>query len=191
MAERIGDLWMIAGPPGAGKSTVADALLNLLSPTPALLDKDTMYSGFVEAALAAGTRPPGEREGSWYDEHIKVHEYNGMAATAKEIRSKGCSVLLSGPFTSQIHNAGAWTRWVEQLGGAPVQLIWVRSDAESLRHRLEARGLRRDTEKLAKFDEFVASMHLNTEPVAEHLTIDNRLSAPRSIEEQLNEVLER
>ena len=178
-------VWIVAGAPGAGKTTVGSLLLDALDPTPALLDKDTVYGGFVAATLAAGGRLPGEREGEWYDAHIKPHEYAGLTATAAEIRSHGCPVLLSGPFTGQIRSAARWAEWVAALGGDPVTLVYVQSDTATLRARLLARGSSRDTGKLEAFDAFIARMTPEVPPPVPHVLIDNRDSATLPLSEQV------
>jgi hypothetical protein len=54
-----------------------------------------------------------------------------------------------------------------------------------LRHRIAARGSGRDTGKLADFAAFAARMRLDAAPAVPHTVIDNRLTSPTSLEDQL------
>lgn len=179
-------VWVVAGAPGAGKTTVAGLLAARLRPHPAVLDKDTVYGSFVAAVLAQAGRDPGEREGPWYDEHVKVHEYGGLTATAREIRGHGCPVLLVGPFTGPIRDPRRWAAWVDELGGGTVRLVWVGCAPEVLRSRIVARGSGRDGGKLAAFDAFVERMRPNVPPPVEHLAIDNTAGGVRALARQLD-----
>jgi predicted kinase len=171
-------VYVVAGAPGAGKTTVAGLLLARLRPVPALLDKDVLFAGFVAELQSAHGRDPGEREGTWYDAHVKVHEYGGMTAAARQVRGYGCPVMLVAPFTGQIRDVGRWGSWVAALGGEPVHLVWVRCDAASLRSRLLTRASPRDGAKLASFEAFLARMQPDIPPPVPHVEIDNRLAAP-------------
>jgi predicted kinase len=178
-------IWIVAGAPGAGKSTVASLLAMRLDPVPAMLDKDTMYGGFVHATLAAAGRHAGEREGAWYDRHIKAYEYEGMTATAREIRSHGCPVLLVAPFTSQIRNLDVWERWMADLGGPPVRLVWVGCAVDVLRDRILGRASPRDGIKVAGFEAWVARIQPATPPPVPHSTVDNSADGTAELAAQI------
>lgn len=153
---------------------MAGLLAAKLHPPGAVLDKDTLYSGFVAATLRAAGRPYGEREGPWYDEHIKLHEYAGMAAAAREIRRYGCPPVLVAPFSGQIHDRDRWAAFVDELGGPPVRLVWVRIDPATLRERLVERADPRDAAKLSRYGAFVAATRPGQVPPVPHYEIDNR-----------------
>ncbi len=168
-----GTVWVVTGAPGAGKTTVAELLAARLSPSAALLDKDTVYGGFVAATLATAGRPNGEREGRWYDQHIKVHEYAGLAATTREIRRYGCAVVLVAPYTDARLDPAAWRALAADLGGDPIRLVWIGVTPSVLRSRLTGRASDRDRQKLQRFDEFVARMRPDRPPSVPHLAVVN------------------
>ena len=171
---------------GGGQALIfVDLDVVVVPRTLALTRRASGRSSRIAAILAAAGRAPGEREGPWYDDNIKVHEYQGLTATAREIRSHGCPVLLVGPFTRQIRDRAAWQEWTQQLGGGDVRLVWVSCDPEVLYQRLIARGSERDGAKLAAYAEFVERMRPDEPPPVPHSVIDNARSTSATLSDQI------
>jgi predicted kinase len=181
-------VWVVAGPPGSGKTTAARLLAARLSPPAAILDKDIVYGGFAGAVIATAGEPGGRREGPWYDTHVKAYEYAGLAATAADIRAAGCPVVVVAPYTNEIHDADRWAALVRDLGDDPVRLVWLDCDAATLYARIMARASVNDAAKLADFDTYVARIRPGVPPAVPHLAIHNR-GPVDSIERQVDAIV--
>ena len=150
-------LWVVLGTAGSGKSTIAKRLAT--EHAAAYLDKDTMSSRFVEAALVTAGHNPSDREANaFYRERILPLEYDSLLDLAGANMSLGRPVVLDAPFSPYLADPGFLTAAAERFGWPPadIEVIRVRIAPETLQRRLRARGLQRDHWKLAHWEQYWA-----------------------------------
>ena len=136
-------LIVLAGPPGVGKSSVANALINLM-PETLLLDKDYTAGGFIlEAADLRGDSPELAYGATHYWQKLRPLEYAGSLRLACENLVGRRRVLLVGGWGPELGVDNLWNRI--QLRISPSELIVLHLDPperETWRARLAGRGSR-------------------------------------------------
>jgi predicted kinase len=168
--------YIFIGPAGSGKSTAAQRAARLLGA--AYLDKDTLVTPLTELLLSERNEDPLQRESSaYYREFVFPAEYRALLATASANLDLGMPVVIDAPFFSVLDDPGYLERARVEAGWPPthVVVVEVRASDEVMHRRLQARGLPRDTWKLAHWDEF-RSMTRNIRCAwrgAELVTLDN------------------
>ncbi|MBI2142655.1 AAA family ATPase [Candidatus Woesearchaeota archaeon] len=148
-------LVVVSSPPGAGGSTVAEYIAGTLLPGSVHINKDEIsdrYTGLRDSPEYAAVR------GHIYDEvGERLHAY----------LSGGISVVLSSAFRKQI-TSNPWIRdnleFVCALYSAELRIVQLTIREDELKRRVEARGLPRDLEMLADWDERIIR-----EPVEFHV----------------------
>lgn len=192
MTREIPEVWVVTGGPAAGKSTVLDILCDIYREqgTPITpLDPDVTYGDYNRAMLELNGLSPGDYESTWFQEHIKPRNYDGIIDTARFARERGCPVVVVAPFTSQTRSKEKWHSVVDALGGGPVHMAYVLTDSTTLISHLKKRGAPPDLAKLENLSNFLTRIDLDTPPTVEHFTIDNRQDADVPLRVQVAEML--
>lgn len=154
---RTPTLRVVLGMAGSGKSTLARGLA--AQEGAVYLDKDTMTSRFVEAALiSAGYHPSDRESNTYYREHLLPLEYESLLDVAGANLRLGLSVVVDAPFSPYLEDADFITEAARRLDwpAVDVEVLHVRVSPALLRRRLAERGLERDDGKLANWGEYWA-----------------------------------
>ncbi|MFF0754581.1 AAA family ATPase [Streptomyces sp. NPDC004267] len=175
---------LVGGFAGSGKSEFARFLTHLTGWP--LLDKDPITRPLVERLLTALDGDPNDRHTDLYKQQVRPVEYDALMAAARANIDCAISTVLTAPFLAELTNQ-AWMRRLTNYcasKGVDVVSIWVHCDLESMREHIVLRSAARDSWKLARWDEYAATVDVNLRPSVPHLVVDNRLGAAISLADQ-------
>lgn len=138
------------------------------------LDKDSVIVLSRRIFQAAGE--PFDRSSAFFEQNIRNYEYDAILQIAFEALEFNHCVLVNAPFTREVRNPV----WLEEMRrrlaemGARLQVVWVHTDLEVCRKRMQMRASERDTWKLAHWEDYVGSRNFNPpESIPELIVIDN------------------
>ena len=145
-------LVVLAGPPAAGKSAVAERVLGLV-PNSIAIEKDTVAAGFIIAASRAAGRTDESAYGSEeYWARLRPLEYAGATAQACQNLVGRRIVLLIGGWGPELAVASLWPRLASRIAPASMLVIHLNPPPrENWRQRMASRGSRSDSPWFEKF----------------------------------------
>ena len=147
----MGQLWVICGPAGAGKSTYGRKLA--AEKGACFLDSDTVTEPVIRAGMVLAGLDLDDRDSPDYKAAFREPVYECLFATAAENLPQ-TDVILVGPFTSEIRDPG-WRDGLEGRFKTSVRVIFVSCDDVERKRRIELRGNPRDDFKLRNWSEYV------------------------------------
>lgn len=139
-----GRLFIVCGPPGAGKSTYAYSLATKTQA--ALLELDTASEPIIQAALTALARNPNDRDSAFYKKTFREPVYEVLFALAEE-NLPHTDVIVVGPFTRELKNSN-WPDELQQRFATAVEIHYVFCAPDVRQKRLQKRANPRDQAKL-------------------------------------------
>lgn len=154
-------LVLVAGPAGAGKSTIASALAAGIDRS-VVIDKDTLAGAFASRLLVALGGHPDDRESALYRSEVRPLEYASLIDVALENLAPARCVFAVAPFAAQLADAGWRQHLCDRLAaaGASSGVIWVTARPAVLHARIVSRAAPRDAWKLAHWEDHLAGTAL-------------------------------
>ena len=146
-AGEVPHIVVVAGTPGAGKSTMAEHLCRALGGA-ALVDKDTIEWPLANAALELAGTAPDSPQSELYTEVLKSRSYDTMERVCEQNIRAGNNVVLVAPFTSHMADKAWPDRLSARCAGALVSVIWVTASEEVTQARKRSRAAPRDVREL-------------------------------------------
>lgn len=170
----MGHLIAVAGPAGAGKSTLATVLAARMNAEH--LDFDDVTRVLVDTER--GRRGPIEEYVLLRE--LRLERYALLEAAACRALRQDDTVIVSAPFTSHVCDPDSWAAWESALpDGTRSTLVWLDLPPEERARRMQQRQSPRDASTLA------AAIPVSPLPRVPHLRVD----ASASTVEQADRVL--
>ena len=182
---------VVAGPPGAGKSTAARRLAVLAARRGrplAMLDQDSMTGPLARVVTRQAGRPDA-LDDPRVRALLREPAYAALLAVAVDVLGGGAGCLLVAPFTAERREPLRWRALEERLraaGAGRVALVWVTCAPDVLLRRLRERGAPRDDAKLAD-PAWVRGLDLDP-PAVPHARVDSA-APPAEVDRRLAAVV--
>ena len=186
----MGQIIVVAGYAGSGKTELAKIIAQ--KTRWAVVDKDTASQNFVEKLLRVTESYAGDRESALYLNEIRPIEYQILDNIITENMEYGSSLIVTAPYISTFETPEYWQtlRRKAKTHHTTLTVIWVMSDIETMRERINQRNSNRDTHKLTHWDEYAQNIRLDLGVEHSDYIVENQYGAP-PLSTQAQEILDR
>ena len=134
-------MYVVAGPPGSGKSTLGRAIA--VATGAAVIDQDVATNPLM-AQLAQLVGAGDDLDHPGLRGPVRDARYECVLDVAIDNIGVGRDVVMIAPFTRECSDLLAWTALESRFESARVRLVWVTVPAEVALARRIARNLARD-----------------------------------------------
>jgi mannitol-1-/sugar-/sorbitol-6-phosphatase len=134
--------YVVAGPAGAGKSTLGEALARRTGAV--LLDQDVLTNALLDGVFAGLLANAGHWNDEAHRDVVRPARYAALRDLAAAQVGLGHDVVLVAPFTAELHGGPDWVLLLDALDPAQVTTVVLTAPVEVLDGRLRHRADPRD-----------------------------------------------